>query len=329
MSAAAFAALPSDDTFAIGPGGVLTVRGNIVATGAAGSTSDIQTLRVPYIFVPRGRSNVVAGRPAEFSKVGGERDTFSSSLTLSNNGIHSGTADLYTWGIHDPRESGQPMDVRDVGVQVFPGADFGSTVDDRGLVFVINTWDRATNQTVNEFDILIDNDGDGVADFAVVGIDIGKVTTGAFDGRMGSFTIEVSTGNIVDAFFADAPMNGTIIELPTLASDLGLSQKTNPPAKHSGHAREKFSYSVNAFSIVPGTFVDTTGSATFTPFDPAVSSGDFATLAPGASTTIPLTIDKEQQHKTHALGWLIVSVDDASGAPQAAEIRAPRKLEGD
>src|SRR5260370_10976586 len=34
MSAAAFAALPSDDTFSIGPGSVLTVRGDIVATPA-------------------------------------------------------------------------------------------------------------------------------------------------------------------------------------------------------------------------------------------------------------------------------------------------------
>lgn len=316
MSAAAFAALPSDDTFSIGVGGVLTARGDIVATPAAGSSSDQQTLRVPYIFVPRGLSNVVAGALPAFSKVRGQPATFASSLPLSNNGIHAGTADLYTWGIHDPSESGLPMDVRDVGVQVLPGPAFGGTDSDRSLVFVINTYAPATNQASNEYDILIDNNGDGIADFVVVGADLGAVTTGSFNGVMASFTIDASTGNIIDAFYAEAPMNGSIIELPALASELGLSQgaKPKPPVK--------FSYRVNAFSLTTGD-VDTTGSATFTPFQPPLSSGDFATLESGASTSFTLTIDRPLQSQAPALGWLVVSVDDASGAPQAAEVSAP------
>ena len=38
---------------------------------------------------------------------------------------------------------------------------------------------------------------------------------------------------------------------------------------------------------------------------------------------MPLTIDKDQQKKTPALGWLVVSVDDANGAAQADEVQAP------
>jgi minor extracellular serine protease Vpr len=323
MSAAAFAALLSDDTFSVGPGGVLTARGEVVAT-PVGNASDNQTLRIPYVFVPRGLSNVVAGAPAPFAKVQGSPGVLASSLPLTNNGIHSGTADFYAWGIHDDNESGNPNDVRDVGIQVLPGPVLGGTDADRSLVFVINTYGRATNQTVNEFDILIDNNGDGVADFVVIGVDLGAVLTGSFNGQMASFTFDAATGAIIDAFFADAPMNGSLIELPALASELGLSAKTM--AKHKGPLRQKFAYSVNAFSLVPGlpaAPVDTTGSATFNPFNPAVSSGDFATLAPGASTTIPLTIDRDQQLTTPARGWLVVSVDDASGAAQAAEVSAP------
>ena len=316
MSTAAFAALPSDDTFAVGPGAVVNVRGDIVATPAAGHAADNQTLRLPYMFVPRGLSNVVAGTPPAFRKVPGQPATFSSSLPLSNNGIHTGTADLYTWGIHDARESGLPMDVRDVGVQVFPGSALGGSDSDRALVFVINTYAPATNQATNEYDILIDNNGDGVADFLVVGFDLGAVLTGSFNGQMASFTIEVSTGNVIDAFLADAPMNGSVIELPALASELGIlpRAKPKPPVK--------FSYTVNAFSLITGD-VDTTGSATFTPFNPALSSGDFATLGPGASTSFTLKMNRPQQSQTPALGWLVVSVDDASGAPQAAEVSAP------
>ena len=315
MSAAAFAALPSDDTFAIGVGGVLTVRGAIVATPASGQSADKQTLRVPYILVPRGLSNVAAGTPSAFTKTG---NTFSSSLPLTNNGIHTGTADLYAWGISDPNEGGQPMDVRDVGVQVLPGAALGGADADRSLVFAINTWGRATNQSVNEFDIAIDINGDGVTDVFVVGVDIGAVLTGSFDGRMGSFTIDASTGVIIDAFVADAPMNGSIVELPALASELGLSQRAIP-----GPARQSLTYRVNAFSIVPGSFVDTTGSATFNPFTPAVSSGNFATLGAGASTTMPLTVNKDEQKRAPSLGWLVVSVDDANGAAQADQVPAP------
>jgi hypothetical protein len=319
MSAAAFAALPSDDTFTVGPGGVISVRGDILATPASGDPADHQTLRLPYMFVPRGLSNVVAGTPGPWAGTG---QTFSSSLPLANSGLHAGTADLYTWGITDPNESGQPMDVRDVGVQVLPGSAFGVADTDRGLVFLINTWGQATNQSVNEFDVLVDTNRDGIPDFIVVGFDLGAVLTGVNNGQYASFTINASTGAIVDAFFADAPMNGSTIELPTLASDLGLAGKANGigPVKQQGSI-----YSVNAFSLVPGGFVDTTGSASINPYAPPVSSGDFATIASGGSASFTLSIDQDQAKKTPALGWLVASVDDANGAAQAAEVPAPPK----
>jgi subtilisin family serine protease len=318
ISAAAFAALPTDDTFFAGTasvGAVTSLRGDIVATPTAGDAS-AQTLAVPYLVVPRGLSNVVAGTPAAWTQSNSpDGKGFDSTLPLTNNGIHAGTADLYAWGIHDANEGGQPMDVRDVGVQVQPGAAFGLPDSDRGLVFLINTYGQATNQSVNEYDVLIDTNGDGQADFVVAGFDLGAVLTGVEDGRYASFTIDASTGDIVNIFFADAPMNGSTIELPAVASDIGLVQKSAKPSA--------FAYAVNAFSLVPGGLVDTTGAALFDPFHPAVSSGDFATVSAGGSTSLPLSIDKSQQAKTPARGWLVASVDDANGAPQADEVAAP------
>ena len=208
------------------------------------------------------------------------------------------------------------MDVRDVGVQVQPGAAFGLPDSDRGLVFLINTYGQATNQSVNEYDVLIDTNGDAQPDFVVVGFDLGTVLTGTADGRFGSFTIDAATGDVIDAFFADAPMNGSTIELPAIASEIGLAQKAAKPTA--------FRYAVNAFSLVPGGIVDTTGPASFDPFHPAVSSGDFSAVAAGSgSASLPLAIDKSQQAKTPALGWLVASVDDANGAAQADEVAAP------
>jgi len=327
MPAASFAALLSDSTFVIGAGGVLTVRGAIVATPAAGHAADQQTLRVPFMFVPRGVSNVAAGTPGPWSNVPPAPNsrpghTIASTLSLSNNGIHSGYADLYAWGITDARETGQPMDVRDVGVQVLPGEALGGAADDRSLVFLINTWGQAANQSVNEYDIPIDTNGDGAPDFFVVGADLGAVLTGSFNGVFASFTINAGTHAVIDAFVAEAPMNGSTIELPALASELGLFQKAEGvgPVKKQG-----LTYSVAAFSLVPGGFVDVTGSASINPFSPSVSSGDFATLAPGALSSFTLTVDPDQQKKQPALGWLVASVDDANGASQADEVPAPAK----
>jgi minor extracellular serine protease Vpr len=321
IPASAFAGLPSDDTFVVGPGGVVTVRGDIVATKTAGDAS-AQNLAVPYLVVPRGLSSVVAGTPAAWTMSNSSSGKgFASTLPVTNNGIHAGTADLYAWGIHDVQDSNAPMDVRDVGVQVQPGANFGVSDSDRGLVFLINTYGQATNQSVNEYDVLIDTNGDGQADFVVAGFDLGAVLTGDNDGRYASFTIDASTGDIIDAFFADAPMNGSTIELPAVASEIGMVQKAGKPTA--------FRYTVNAFSLVPGGIVDTMGSALFDPFHPAVSSGVLnpdgtpIAVAAGGSASLPLSIDKSQQAKTPALGWLVASVDDANGAPQADEVAAP------
>ncbi len=328
MSAAAFAALPSDDTFAVGPGGVVTVRGTIVAAPATGDPADHQTLRVPFMLVPRGLSNVRAGAPSDFSNItpvsstftGTPGNTISATLPLTNTGIHAGTADLFTWGISEPMDNGRPNDVRDVGVQVVPGKALGSTAADRGLVFLVNTWGQAANQSVNEFDIPVDTNGDGVPDFVIVGADLGAVLTGSINGVFASFTINARTHAIVDAFLADAPMNGSTVELPALASDLGLSQRANGVGTVK---KEGITYRVVARSLKPGGFTDVTGSASINPFSPSVSSGDFATLAPGAATSFALTVDTDQQKAQPALGWLVASIDDANGAPQADEVAAP------
>ena len=323
MSAAAFAALPTVDTFVLGPGNVVTIRGNIVASrDASDSAADHQTLSVPFMFVPRGLSNVMAGAPGKFNAVDGSASTpghdFSATLTITNNGIHAGAADLYTWGISDPRETGAPMDVRAVGLQVLPGAAFRVSDSDRGLVFLINTWGQAANQSVNEFDIPIDTNGDGVADFVVVGADLGFVLTGIYDGRYGSFTFNAHTGALVDAFFAEAPMNGSTVELPLLASDLGIGSNGNGSGKKEG-----ITYQVAAFSIVPGGMVDVTGATTIDPYAPSVSSGDLATIGSGSSSTFTLTYHIPQQNHMPALGWLVASIDDANGAAQADEVAIP------
>ncbi len=316
LTAAAVAALPS--ALSSNFGALNTVKGAIVATPTT-SGAGIYSLRVPYIFVPRGLSNVTAGPKSPYTR--GAGGVQNATVPLSNPGIHGSTADVYAWGIHDADDiSGaeDSMDVRDVGVQVQPKSFLCGTstsgvcsaANDRSLIFAINTYGIASNPAVNEFDVLIDLQNDGRPDFFVVGVDFGAVTAGAFDGRFTSFIFD-SAGNLVDLWVASAPMNGSTVELPTLASEIGLDPAVNST---------RFNYAVNAFSIVPGDLVDTTSAGSFRSHQPPVSSGDRISLAPGATATLNVSVDRGKFAGTPQLGWLVAALDDANGGAQADEV---------
>ena len=300
-------------------GTIQTARGVVVATPTSPSAG-IYSLRVPYMFVPRGLSNVVAGPKSAYTGSG----DLSATIPVTNSGVHGGVADVYAWGIHDANDTTgaeDSFDVRDVGVQLqsrefLCGTDPAGvcgTADDKSLVFAINNWGTASNPSVNEFDIAIDKQNDGRPDAFVVGVDLGAVLTGTSNGQFASFIFD-KDGNLVDAWVADAPMNGSTLELPALLSELGL----NPSSSGS----EKFNYWVNAFNLVPGALVDTTGKGTFRTDKSPVSSGQQLGLAPGQSGTLTVTVDKGKFAGSPQLGWLIATLDDANGAAQADEVPA-------
>jgi hypothetical protein len=311
MSAASVAALPGMSTFTIGWGAVLSARGLVLATPTT-SGAGIYTLRVPWLVVPRGLSNVAAGPKSPYTRVG---DNFATNVNLTNNGVHSGTADVYSWGIADPNDTAggeDNFDVRDVGVQELPTEFLTGAPDpnDRSLVFAINNYGRWSNASVTEFDIAINTNSTPEPEFTIVGADFGAITTGTFNGQIASFIVDAA-GNIVDAWVPDAPMNGSTIELPTLASEIGMKGATN-----------KFTYTVQTFSIVPGGGLgDVTGVGTFGTLGKApVSTGNFLTIAPGASSPLQLLVDKSKLQNTPVRGWLVVSLDDRNGAAQADEV---------
>jgi hypothetical protein len=172
-------------------------------------------------------------------------------------------------------------------------------------MFAINTFGRHSNPSVSEYDVLIDLQNDGRPDFFVVGVDLGAVLAGAFNGQFASFIFDAA-GNLINAWVATAPMNGSTLILPTLASDIGLNSGST-----------KFRYSVNGFSIVPEGLVDTTGVGEFRVNQPPVSTGQSFNLAPGGSATATVTADRGKFAGAPQLGWMFVSHDDANGAAQA------------
>jgi hypothetical protein len=104
-------------------------------------------------------------------------------------------------------------------------------------------------------------------------------------------------------------MNGSVIELPVFASDLGLTS-----------AAPKFTYSVTGTDLITGNVDLVPGTATYDAFAPSVSNGQYVSLARNSSATLPISVNVSLQKATPALGWMVVSLDNPNGDDQAALI---------
>jgi minor extracellular serine protease Vpr len=281
------------------------VAGFVILTPTDASMNGGVSLRVPYYLVPRVRSDVSSafvGKPAGPSRP-------SSNVKLTNfGGAIAGNADFYAWGLKGTRQGVEFFDVRAVGVQsILTSATNGV------LVFAVNTFERFSNAAAGEFDILIDVNGDGVPDFDLVGIDLGAITAGIFNGQLASALIHLKTGAVRIRFLADAPTDGSTVLLPVLASDLGITP-----------ANPRLTYSAQVFNLLDGSAAEVPGAASFNAFTPAISNAMFVPVAPKATASVPVTVDPVEWAKTPALGLMVVTGDNRAGAPQARLIEAGR-----
>jgi minor extracellular serine protease Vpr len=277
------------------------VSGNVVLS------SNRVSLRVPYLLVPRALSDVEArlAAPAFNTPV---------TATVTNpSGAIAGDADFYQWGLQDGNDvneavlGGGGYDLRAVGVQSFDQAG-----GNKLLVFAISTHDRWSTGAVNEFDILVDTGGQPGPEFAVVGVDLGAITAGSFNGQVGSFVFDLRNGGAVVRFLAQAPTDGSTMLLPVLASDLGLSQ-----------AKSAFTYEAVSFSLEGPGIDPMDGVAGYNPWSPAVTNGQFVTVNPGASAQVQVTFDRNRSRVQEPLGVMVVSHDNASGEAEAILLAGP------
>lgn len=311
LGAGAVAALPGVDQPADASALLTAIRGAVVATPTK-TSAGIYPLRVPFLLVPQGRSNVVAPATVDLAPdASGVRDI--GSVAVTNTGIHAGTADVYAWGLRSGPVGAGSVDVRAVGVQSLTTGVDGTPLPatDRLLVFAINTYQPWSSPAANEFDIGIDTDGSGAAEYVLAATDHGLVTDGAPDGRMACFVFRASGAQPVEAVFAKAPENGTTVRCGVLASTLGLISGGQP-----------FGYLVEAASQISPVVVDVPGIAHFDPFQPSISQGDHLPLGPGQSAALQVWVETARFASSPALGWMIVSPDDANGPAQAETIPA-------
>jgi hypothetical protein len=219
-------------------------------------------------------------------------------------------------------------DVRAIGVQSFPTQ--ATNLDRRLLVFAVNTYNRWSNASTNEFDIRVDVDGDGIDDYIIVGADQGAVQTGSFNGVMGSFVFSTRSPGASIAFFASAPTDSSTALLPVRSSQLC---RTGEPCLCNSVCpgvppNPRLTYRAVSFDLVNGGQKVVAGSAKYNPWTSSISftNDGFATVAPGATdATVSISVNSAESKLTPALGVMVVTFDNRSGADEAQLIRVDVK----
>jgi len=298
------------------------VAGLVEITPAGASDNAGVALSVPYYLVPRALSKV----STSIGALSGTNPSTIATVTNRRGGI-SGDADFYAWGIFDTRSRGADSDgdgddqdpsndIRAIGVQSFPIPSLTNPT----IVFAVNTYNRWSNASTNEFDIFVDVDGDGFDDYIIVGADQGAVQTGIFNGVMGSFVFSRRSGGASINFLATAPTDSSTALLPVLSSQLCRSGE--PCLKLSN---PRFTYHVAGHDLVKGGSKVVARSAKYNPWSSSISQGDFVTVAPGATKTSTVSVDSVEAKLTPALGVMIVTLDNKSGPDEAQLIKVDVK----
>ena len=281
------------------------VAGIVQFTPVSAADNQGASVRMPYYLVPHARSDV----STSIGRLAGSNPSTVATVT-NRQGAVAGDADFYAWGLLDQRDPGRSSnDVRAVGTQSF---DWDGT--QQLLVFAVNTFDRWSNASTNEFDINVDVDGDGIDDYIVVGIDQGLITTGSVNGRMASFVFSTRSAGASLQFLAVAPTDSSTAELPVLSSKLC---RTGEPCLSAANPR--ISYHVSAFDLVNSAAPNVVaGVAKYNVWASAISQGGFTTVAPRATDqSVPISVNSAEWALTPAKGLMIVTLDNKSGRDEA------------
>lgn len=247
-------------------------------------------LSVPYYAVPRARSLTRVSLNGSF----GPKHPTANAKVYNDSHTVTGTADFYALGLTGNNQQAAEVGLRAIGVQ----SNLMKGNADSLLYFAVNTFKAWSNPASTEFDVLIDNDGDGKMDYAIVATDIGYLTTGTPVGQMVTAVININTGAGAIQYPVAAPTDGDTLLIPVVASDIGVTAQA-----------PRFSYTVQAFSS-SGAYDVLDGWAKFNAFSSAISTAGYLTLAPGKHGSVPVSVNTDEWAQTPALGLMIVGMEN-------------------
>src|SRR6185436_16687675 len=97
-------------------------------------------------------------------------------------------------------------------------------------------------------------------------------------------------------FLTVASTDSSTMLLPVLAADIGLTA-----------ANPRFTYSVTGFDFFGDGVDDLPGVASFNAFSSAITTGQFVPVAPDATVSVPVAVNKAEAAVTPPLGYMIVT----------------------
>ncbi len=197
----------STTIISLGAGASKTFTVKLVATAAAqenfgvansfnvmitGTSSGKPSLRLPVFAMFQQVEKF-----AFAASVGSSRYDLTYSLTTGT----SQSREIYTyvWLARDARERiGNGADIKNIGVNAVDipdgsagaGTGWWETAAAGKFEMVITSWDLMSNPALNEWDIELDTNDDGVGDQVIVLADTGLVNTGYADGTLGCFYVD-------------------------------------------------------------------------------------------------------------------------------------------
>lgn len=215
------------------------------------SSSD-HTFQIPWHVLPRKDAKVT---PDTTTIVPG---SFPQTIGLNNKGVGTAQNDAYSliavsdnlpeggWG------EGMPTpDIRAVGVNTFPvPAGFCSDAPSFVWAFAINTWERQQHLVPVNHNVYLDNNQDGIYDYAVFNFD-GSLDGGLGDGRQVTFAQNLTTGEATGLFYTEHSTNTGNTVLLVCAEQVGLTG-ANMLATNVDIAVEAFDWYYGG----PGDFID-------------------------------------------------------------------------
>ena len=264
--------------------------GNLRFTG-----SDGKVLTMPYLLVPRSLSNVKASNTPTAK---------GTDVTFTNEGGSVGAyTALYTWGLSDPADvpdgidSGQ--DLANVGV-----ASYGDETL-RTVNFALNSSSRFSNPAQLVYNVDIDNDLDGKADYRIISMDSGSVRAKMINGVAEVFVADLSDGKVyASGSMTLAPTDSSTVVLQVVASQVGI--------------KGRFSYTAYATDIKNEAAVDTIGQwAQYDPTNKPFNDGQFFKVNQGESKTFNLECNEAAYTDQKSLGYMAVAFDNAQGVTEA------------
>ena len=272
------------------------VAGLITFTPSTSASNRGYGLKVAYYLVPRVSSNVDAALAIP------KKSTTGLAAVTNQGSPIAATADFYAWGLTDGNELLDHADVRAVGVQTFPS--------DGVLAFAVNVNQAWQTPFADEFDIDVDTNNDGTADFVVFNGDLGRLQTGTRNGQHVVVVQNLATLQATVQFLVSASTDSSTMIMPVNFSQLGLTS-----------ANPRFTYAITAFDLFNDDIDTVPDTATFNAFTPAISTGQFATVAPNATASVPVAIDPVESKITPPIGYMIVTPDNKNGAKEAKLIK--------